>query len=520
MTRLDLIIGIHELTKKKKTQEINKLTNRLIAQKFEGSEQSFYDEWSATDNQIKGEKWHHFVRTAVKFTEIKYMFSRTSQLLRRYRNSTEGYFKAKFQSGIAELPDRTAELEQLFAFSDEYFDIYKTIINKLNFERIKIKSSGIIRGKINWNDTIRKSTTAFPLSFESDALQRKFDTPENILLVWVTIWLNSKVQQIIESYFEDPLDFDEIKKLKNISNNCKKIIRHFPFYEVIQIINENYSLDVRNKKIQMLESRVEQRLMDGSITNPHYKNFLVWFNKIKNFNFPDITKKDKTTSFLREATKNIDAMYEIWIFFELLNYFAKFVEVKLELNSTDQYIQFNVNHQEVKLFYDRRFSENSKHAWAHDHQPDFTFMTNQGIIGVLDAKNYKDHEGGESPKNKILAYMANLSTGYGGIIWPKPNVFEHLFPREDYGDSIKHHNDLKLVSYSLNPDYIMNSVNDIEDTLEKIFTEIKNRLEPSTECPKCGIVAIGNSEIEKLFGFRKMSGVRRVQSWCRGCRSL
>ena len=155
---------------------------------------------------------------------------------------------------------------------------------------------------------------------------------------------------------------------------------------MIQIINENYSLDVRNKKIQILESQVEQRLVNGLITNPYYKNFLVWFSKIKNFNFPDITKKDKTTSFLREATKNIDAMYEIWIFFELLNYFAKFVEVKLELNSADQHIQFNINHQEVKLFYDRQFSENGKHAWAHKHQPDFTFMANQEIIGVLDAK--------------------------------------------------------------------------------------------------------------------------------------
>ena len=91
---------------------------------------------------------------------------------------------------------------------------------------------------------------------------------------------------------------------------------------------------------------------------------------------------------------------------------------------------------------------------------------------------------------------------------------------ENYEDSTKHHNDLKLASYSLNPDSIMTSVNDIEDTLKKIFTEINNRLEPSTECPKCGIVAISNLEIEELFGFRKMSGVRRVQSWCKGCRSL
>ena len=64
---------------------------------------------------------------------------------------------------------------------------------------------------------------------------------------------------------------------------------------------KNYSLDVRNKKIQILELQVEQRLMKGLITNPYYKNFLVWFNKIKNFNFPDITKKDKTTSFFERS---------------------------------------------------------------------------------------------------------------------------------------------------------------------------------------------------------------------------
>ena len=263
--------------------------------------------------------------------------------------------------------------------------------------------------------------------------------------------------------------------------------------------------------------RIKNRIKDGSIENESYQKFLKLFTKIKGFNFPNIRKKERSSKFLLEAVRNIDAMYEIWIFFELLYYFTKFGDVKLELNSMPHFFQFVINHQKVKLYYEKTFLENETIAWASTHEPDFTIQTDREIIGVLDAKNYQFREE-EKPKNKILAYMTNLGTGYGGIIWPKDSM-EYNFPSTK-STSTKYHNDLKLAFYSLNPETIMNQTNILDTMLGKIHDEIKNRLEPATKCPKCGITAIGNSDMEKLFGFRKMDGISRVQSWCRECRSL
>ncbi len=90
---------------------------------------------------------------------------------------------------------------------------------------------------------------------------------------------------------------------------------------------------------------------------------------------------------------------------------------------------------------------------------------------MLDAKNYQFREE-EKPKNKILTYMTNLGTGYGGIIWPKDSM-EYNFPNAK-STSIKCHNDLKLAFYSLNPATIMNQTNILDIILRKIHDEIEN----------------------------------------------
>lgn len=40
----------------------------------------------------------------------------------------------------------------------------------------------------------------------------------------------------------------------------------------------------------------------------------------------------------------------------------------------------------------------------------------------------------------------------------------------------------------------------------------------SAKCPKCNKLANLRTEVEELFGFRKIDGILRPQSWCRGCR--
>ncbi len=519
MNRLEIIKKIHDLTNGKKKQEIHQIEKRLTDEQFENSDKVFYEQWSKIENHIEGEQWHQFVRLAINFEEIEYMFKRMMNLLRRHRRSTDEYFKAKFHTGISELPYRSSELYLLFDLTDEFFQIYRRIENQMNFDRSKITSSDSVHGRINWNKTMLKLKTDFPTHFETDDWKKKFDTPENILLVWTAIWINRRIELLLKIRFTDPLDDLEVRKLIKISDNCKKIISTFPFYDVVNLARKNFGDEIKNNRIQKLEFEIKQRMQEGFIDNSAYANFLQWFTKIKSFNFPEITKKERTVNFLLDATKNIDAMYKIWIFFELLNYFSKHCKINFVLNSDLQYFQFEINHQNLNLFYEKIFEEGEQFAWAQKHVPDFTVLINNEVMAVFDAKNYRDKSNrDDSPKNKILAYMTNLGTGYGAVLWPK-NQTESVYPRINSDDSTEYHQNLKLASYSFNPYFELNEQSSVDISSEKILAEIKSRVKPATKCPNCNRVSISAEEIEKFFGFRNMAGGVRPQSWCRECRT-
>lgn len=519
MNRLEIIKEIHQLTIGKKKREIEEFEKKIIEKQFKNSEQLFYEGWNNPENQIKGEKWSQFVRLAIKFDEIEYMFKRTLYLLQKHRLPTQSYFRAKFQNGISELPDRSSELYLLFTLSTEYFQIYNRIENRISFNRFKMTSNEIMKGKINWNRTLKKSKTDFPLQFESDSWKKQFNTSENILLIWIAIWLDIQIQNLLKIEFEEPLDDIERRKLMSITDNCKKIVKRFPFYEVVNEVMENANFDIQGNKIKLLELDVRIRMKEGLVENQAYDDFLKWIKKIRSFNFPNIRKKDRTTNFLLEAVKNVDSMYEIWIFFELLHYFSKYCNIQLILDAEPQFFQFEVGYQNLELFYNRTFEEGKEFAWAQISNPDFTVIANNEVVAVFDAKNYKDKTISEdSPITKILAYVTNLDAGYGVIFWPKKEEKESVYPQSHSNNSAKYHHDLKVSTYSLNPYKEMKNYDDIKIKFDRIFDEIKYRIKPSTKCPSCGKIAISNNEIETLFGFRKMNGISRYQSWCKDCR--
>lgn len=516
MNRLELLEQINLLAVDKNKKEIQKIEHELIEQNSEISK-FFHNEWIQSENKIEGEQWHQFVRLATEFKQIEHMFKRVRDLLFKHNESMQGYFRVNFQTGVSELPDRSTELFQLFNLVGEYFRIYKKIENRMNSDRYKVASRGIISGKINWDSTIKKMKTDFPLYFETDDWKKKFNTPENILLIWIAIWLSNQINILLKTEFRDPLDHTQIKNLMDFSDNCKKIIKHFPFYNVVDDALQISSYDLEDKEVKLLEFKTTMRYREGLIENRAYDDLLLWMKKIRSFNFPNLRKRDGTANFLLEAIENVDTMYEIWIFFELLDHFSKYGNVQLVLKAEPQYFQFELGYQNLELFYEKTFEEKSKFAWAQKIKPDFTLFADNEIIGVFDAKNYKNRMTSEdSPIIKVLAYMTNLDTGYGAILWPRDDENEYVYPRNN-NESTKHHFNLKVASYKFDP-YKPENIRTLEITLNKIYQEIKNRIKPFAKCPSCNKIAVSNEEIERLFGFRNMAGTSRPQSWCRDCR--
>ena len=74
------------------------------------------------------------------------------------------------------------------------------------------------------------------------------------------------------------------------------------------------------------------------------------------------------------------------------------------------------------------------------------------------------------------------------IFWPRPQENEFVYPRNS-SDSIKYHSNLKVATYSFNPYVEAENSDELEKRMNKILSEIKNRIKPATKCPSCGKIA-------------------------------
>ena len=152
-----------------------------------------------------------------------------------------------------------------------------------------------------------------------------------------------------------------------------------------------------------------------------YKDLFTWIEKFRELNISSVSSSTPTRHIL-ESIKNLDTVYEAWIFMEFVDYLSeKNILVNFQLNRIP-YCQFSYEGTLVTFWYEKSFSKGSDHAWALEHRPDFTAMIDKEILIVFDAKNYtKSIIPSAAPTdtiNKMLAYMMNLNTNYGGLILP------------------------------------------------------------------------------------------------------
>lgn len=476
MNRLEIINQIQELIRNKSKSEIQDVQTRLFSSKeIQLQESALYDEWNQDHNQIEGEQWSQFVRTAVDFNEIQRMYARIRYLLRQFRKHSDKYFSVQFGDTKCEIPDRITELHTLMELYQKYLDIYQKIENKLSFQHnLTYKNDTSIHGTVNWNLTLKKSHTLFPTSFELMNKSRNFVTPENILLVLCAILLQKQTERVSKIQFKEPLYADEISIISTINTATRKILKNFPFYDVVQKALEIQIETFNDKPFKELELKTLRRINDGLIDNRKYHELVQWITQFRAFDLPRLATRSKTRNFLLESTKNLDTMYEIWIFFEILHHFQKYSKVDLILDEYPQFFEFRVDGKLFRFYYERKFELGDKHAWATPHTPDFTVMHDEKIIAVFDAKNWKHKPKEEdSPINKILSYITNLDVSYGAIFWIKNESTELIYPRIDKNDTPKFHNRLKVAQYKMNPYGKNEDFKQYESVLDKIYHEIE-----------------------------------------------
>ena len=433
----------------------------------------------AKKEHYSGWKWRAVVRNVIdKDPETRrIMYQRLLNLLLRYRRTERDYFKMNTEVGNYILPDPLNRLEILYK---EYFEIYQKIINQIHFDFPKEEYSGnTIRGVINWSKTLQNSSTDFPLRFFSTIQNKKFETPGNILLVLCARWLNQESSKLLQKEFASPLDSYHRKLLRMIFENTERIIQNFSFPAVMNEAKRYWNLSYRDKKIRLLENNTEKRIRDGIVRNQNYSKLLKWIKKFRDLNITSL-QGEKITKHPLESIRNMDTVFEAWIFFEFLDHVnKKGCNPTLHLNideDGDTFIDFSINEVNVKFYYERTFSTVGEFTWAVENRPDFTAMINNKIIAIFDAKNYQKTTNTADARRAMLVYLMNLDQDFGALIfanYPKNSHREDLKPNEN---SKNISDKITLSLLRMHPSNDEKELQFKRETLDAMFNAIANRI--------------------------------------------
>jgi hypothetical protein len=365
-----------------------------------------------------GWEWHQLVRVVLESPEIRqYMYDRLLSLLLKHRRSHEDYFVLKAQEGIFQIPNPLADLNKLEILYKKYFEIYKNIKDRIHFDYPKDEYVGpVIKGRINWDRTIRNSPTRFPMEFVSSIQQKEFETSENILLVLCAEWMYREANRLLQIEYDEPITDYKKNLLRNIIQKTKLILDSFPFTNVLNASKRFWNLSYSDPRIKLLEKTTEQRIKQKLIRNPNYAKLLEWIKDFRELDISRISAKTPSRHIL-DSIENLDTVYEVWIFLEFVEFLA---ERKILTNfqiGNNPKCEFEYDGTVVTFWYEKGFSF-GKHAWVKEHYPDFTAMVGGEIIAVFDAKNYAKAHSISDTLNKMLAYMNNLDTSFGALIYP------------------------------------------------------------------------------------------------------
>ena len=443
----------------------NKKNTQIMKKLIDNPENylDIYNEWKKI--KIKSERWHHFVKLASYFDEIQIIMNRVYNTLYHKDGlfNINNYFEINFIENTHIIHERCLEIDKLKLLYEEYNIILSSIINHINYKQnLTIDSNIIINGKINWNLTIQHAVTEFPLKFYIDDAKKEINTPENILLVLTNIWLKNEFLKIIKNKLTIQSDMMDILYLQKIIHILTQNESKYPINLLFDTVNKNY-MKYDDVIVNDLMQRTYDNINNDDELHKQYIKLLVWIKKFQKFNFSQLSEDNIITKYLLTTVMNVDKIYEIWIFAEIINYLEKNNDIDIFFNKKN-YVEFKLKGKNFQIYYEKNF-ENTAGLMV-THCPDFSIFHNNRVVGIFDAKNNLI-AGDENASNKILAYMLNLKCSYGVAFLP--NSKEKII-----SDDKKQFSKFKLSLCILPMNPYESEINyyDIDESLKLLFQKL------------------------------------------------
>lgn len=366
--------------------------------------------------RIGKEKWDQLVRELLFYTkdDLRYMYDRTMQLLRRHQRDTSMYFRVKTEVGTYALPDRLSDLNRLFELYVEFFTmVYPNISRKLRFDVYpREQDSRILRGQLLWSKTIKRCINqgeqTCPTVFTVLTPECGFETPENTVVVLSILRLRQDSHFLLNYDFSDRLTKEEQNVLNKIIDGCDHILKTTLLGDVIPAAARYVTLKFDDPQVLMLETQSRARLHGERQTNP-YMHLLLWVQKYRELNLRAISMN--RTSFPVDRLENLDTMFEVWILLEFLDYLRSSEGAGVKAATFPERFEVSIHGAKFILFYEKPY-----HGWAAKALPDFSIEKDGELRVVMDAKNWFQ------PKvdaiYKMLGYLNNLDATVGILFFP------------------------------------------------------------------------------------------------------
>jgi len=436
------------------------------------------------------ERWHEFAREVLINAEsLYYMYDRVIRLIRSFRQPKESFLEIGSGMRATRVFERFFLLNKLFdLFNEIIYQIYPVIQRRLKFEVESLEiESPIIKGKILWSKTINRSLSsgmASPILFVKQVDESHFHNPENFILILSILKLYSDSSFLLNFPFREPLRNLELEILNKINISCTVILKNTILQNLIPIVRKYLILSLDHPIILKIEQEFRKRIENNIVRNKGYNLLYFWFLKYKHYNIK--VNSPRKNNFPITRREHLDAMFELYVLLELLNYFAqkmhaqiKSFDVSINRSKFNRKFTIKVKDLSFNLYYEKWYRLENKTTWSLDSNPDFTIEVNGEVKVIMDAKNYMV-DTIDDAEYKMLGYLNNLDGKIAILYFPQeksriPNGLKIMKPEL----KLKNHINQCLVDCVLPISPDQNSINNKNERLEKVAKIIMNSINSS-----------------------------------------
>jgi hypothetical protein len=472
----------------------NRSTNKEIknVEKLLGNESYIFNNYNYLYNifqEVKyaNEKWHEFTREVLVSSEsLYYMYDRVIRLIRSFQQPKESFLEIGPDMSSTRVLERFFQLNKLLElFSEFVYQIYPEIQRRLKFEVETLEmDSPTIKGKILWSKTINRSLSrglTSPISFVKHVDESHFHNPENFVFILCILKLYSDSLFLINFPFREPLRSLELQILNKIKNSCIVILKNTILQDLISIAKKYLILSFYHPIILKIEQEFKNRIGDNIVTNKGYRLLYHWFLKYKHYNIK--VNSPRKNNFPITSREHLDAMFELYVLLELLNYFAQRMKAEIKSfnvsnNREDFKRRFSIktNNISFSLFYEKWYYLKNNSTWSLNSHPDFTVEVDGKVKVIMDAKNWMVEKVDEA-EYKMLGYLNNQDGNIGILFFPEEksritNGLKVIRPEL----KLKNHIDQCLVDCVLPISPDKNSIDNKNQRLEKVTELILDSL--------------------------------------------